>query len=61
MVAAASSSAEEVRDRLESELADLRRRADQAQSELDATMATKTMRLLSPGRKLYGRIRHTSL
>ncbi len=41
-------------------LAEAERRAEAVQAELDALLATRTMRYLAPGRRLYGRVRHLS-
>ncbi len=41
-------------------LAEAERRAGAVQAELDALMATRTMRYLAPSRRLYGRVRHLS-
>jgi polysaccharide pyruvyl transferase WcaK-like protein len=45
--------------RAETELHEAGRRAGQAERELTALQATRTFRLLSPARELYGRLRRT--
>ena len=52
--------AEDARAGAEERAAEAERRTEAARAELEAVMSTKTMRILSPGRKLYGRIRHLS-